>query len=92
MKKKYKRQIKNIMEHFNFERVSQIMCQTDWRWGRDVPEVDDLKKTAKHMLRTVARDNVYYSSTGGFSAVNNEGKLDLFFGEDSLLITDKEYK
>jgi len=90
MKKKYKRQIKYIMENFNFERVLEIMCQTDWKWGEEVPDIDDLKKTAKHMLRTVARDNIYFSSTGGFSAINNEGKLDLFFGEDSLDITDED--
>lgn len=91
MKTKYKTQIKNIMDNFDFDRVVEIMICVNWRWRDEIPSTDEIRKTAEGLLKEVVNDKLRFASSGGFTAFKYKGKLDLFFGVDSLIITDIDY-
>jgi len=68
-------QIDEIMDWFEFEKVHEAMVATQWKWydGDNefgVPTLQQLKKKARSLLRTVAeaKEPDYISATGGFYA------------------------
>ena len=90
MKNKYREQIDNIMDGFDFKGARDLMLKTDWTWGdKQVPNISTIKKYALSLLEECVNRKLYFASTGGFTAIKRKGKLDLFFGIDSLIITDR---
>lgn len=72
-------EIESILDCFDFYRVKQVMDFLDWAWWDTdgVPEIWDLRKRARQLLRTAAREvvessrNEYCTSTGGFFVTAN---------------------
>ena len=70
--------IEDILDCFDFNKVKQVMDFLNWEWSFEgVPELWDLRKQARSLLKKVAekiqtcdRDN-YYVATGGFRAEAN---------------------
>lgn len=64
--------IDEVIDKFNFEKVLIAMQALDWRWqttrsnGLAVPTLQELKSTARHLLRESITHNVV--GTGGFEA------------------------
>lgn len=86
-------QIDQIMDEFDFLRVREIMEATDWTWSGQgdeyIPEESELRTVARRHLKAVAFDkDIEVSSSGGFTAEQNDGVLSLFFGVDSFGILD----
>lgn len=88
MKKKYVKQIDNIIECFNFNDVQSIMKKTDWVWYIThtpvLPSIKVLKECARELLEKAVSHK--FASSGGFTAIKIKGRLYLFFGIDSLFI------
>jgi len=68
------RQIREILNNFDFNRVHDIMEFMGWKYSfgeghNRVPTVDDLKKHAGIMLMFIARANggTHHLKSGGFS-------------------------
>ena len=77
MKSKKKKQIDDIIENFNFEKVEKIMTLLAWTWFRSpsgVPTIEELKRQSKKMLKDVYEhaesndDSSISLRTGGFRA------------------------
>lgn len=81
--------IDDIMDNFNFEKVHNAMILMDWKWGyideAEVPELSELKKTARTLLKHVTAD-CKVCSTGGFEARNDNNVISLRF-----MIADWDY-
>jgi hypothetical protein len=79
------RTIAVIMEQFQWEKVRRAMLALNWHWVIDgklrVPQVEDLKATARRLLRGVAADPEHKENgTGGLVVrINEEGRLQLDF-------------
>ena len=81
-------QIDEIMDTFEFERVHAWMEHDGWTWGdsNEVPSTFELRRCARDLLKAAASGG--YCSTGGFTAIRDEGddesgpwiKLHLSFG------------
>lgn len=66
MKKKHQEAIDNIMDNFDFEKVYNAMVALDWEWRNEgVPDVSDLRKEARNLLKTALKDKTNVG-TGGF--------------------------
>jgi len=85
----FQEQVDNIMDEFEFERVHEIMKAVNWTWLDDgVPYVSDLRKEARRHL--YALRDIALSSSCGFTAMKINGVLDLYWGLNSLGMTDGE--
>lgn len=79
----YKKQIKEILEEFDFENVHESMVSLDWKWvtsdlkHKYIPDIQELKNTAQHCLEHAVK--YQFSETGGFLAVHSGGVLNLYF-------------
>lgn len=79
----YKKQIKDILENFDFEHVRKSMVALDWKWVTSdlkteyFPDIQELKVTAKLCLEHAIEST--FSETGGFLAANCSGVLNLYF-------------
>ena len=79
----YKKQIKDILENFDFEYVRKSMVSLDWKWvtsdlkSKYIPDIQELKETAKLCLEHAIEST--FSQTGGFLAANCSGVLNLYF-------------
>ena len=79
----YKKQIKKILEEFDFKRVHDSMVALDWRYTdydenkSYIPDIQELKNTAKFCLEHAVKYQL--SETGGFLAVHSGGVLNLYF-------------
>ena len=74
--------IEDLLDEFDFNKVHRVMQALNWRWaGIDgVPEVPDLRRQARDLLRHIAEaKNVRSVSTGGFTAYMHDGLLGLRF-------------
>ena len=80
----YQNQIDEIMDNFDFDRVQKMMAATDWTWHTDegsrMPSQPELREVARSCLRTVAERECFLVGTGGFTAINREGCLSLYWG------------
>jgi len=83
------KQIDEIMDTFEFGYVQEIMEAVDWRWGcsdvAHIPEEYELRKAARKLLNDVL-GGVMITGTGGFTAVNLDGDLVLFWGLEGGLV------
>ena len=79
MSENRQKQIKQIMEEFNFQRVHDAMVALDWTWtGVGVPSVCQLQDHARYLLNNVKKGHC--NNTGGFkTSCDEEGILSLEF-------------
>ena len=90
------KQIDEIMDTFEFDKVAKFMYITDWTWeigvNRHTPDEWELRQSARARLKEAAKSG--FSMTGGFTARKNEGecpeegkwvRMELQFGYSSLL-------
>jgi hypothetical protein len=75
--------IDHILDNFDFEKVHKAMEALDWKWGYimdtgtlQVPEVADLKKAARRMLReaVLCPEPDCTVATGGFYVQKLDGE------------------
>jgi len=77
--------IDEIMDHFDFDRVREIMGYLDWEWAdlddnKYFPKVHNLRMCARSLLRSACEHGTEFASSGGFSARRyKEGSLSLEF-------------
>lgn len=79
---KKKEAIDEILDNFNFERVHNVMMHLDWDWASTdgVPNISDLRKCARRLLKEVAYSEEYNSvGTGGLEAYKKDRELSLKF-------------
>lgn len=80
----YQKQIDEIMDNFDFDRVQKMMAATDWFWytdgGAHIPSQPELREAARVCLRTVAERECFLVASGGFTAMNQDGCLSLYWG------------
>ena len=87
-------QMDEIMDSFDFRKVSKMMEAVDWKWATtegDVPDEYELRKEARRLIKqAIAGEDC---ATGGFRAWVTDGRddngpwtrLNLTFGEDIML-------
>ena len=73
--------ISEIMNRFDFEKVHQYMVATGWKWHDQVPEMEDLRRTALRLLVDAQMDenDVTSVGTGGFRVYKLPWGLELVF-------------
>ena len=90
---KKKEAIEHILDNFDFEKVHETMTSLDWTWHSTdgVPEIPDLRKEARRLLKDVAKrkENKFFISTGGFQVYKEGGYLELKF---VIAEWDEEFK
>ena len=80
----YRKQIKRIMERFDFARVHRAMSALQWTWSMSasgVPSVYELRQEARRLLESVAESKKKRSSLscGGLLAEKVKKSLRLSF-------------
>lgn len=78
------RQITDIMNWFNFNKVWKVMEHLNWGWantGGEVPSVSQIRDHAQKLLEHVDEDfeSNGWIACGGFKAEKVEGRLALYF-------------
>lgn len=80
---KKKKAIEHILDNFDFERVHKVMTVLNWTWyfTEGVPEISDLRKEARRLLKDVAKrkEDRVCTGTGGFEVYKEDGVLELKF-------------
>lgn len=74
--------IEEIVDEFDFEKVHRVMLALNWQWHhtKGVPEIADLRRTARSLLKQVVESKGTLSvGTGGFTAYTHYGVLGLRF-------------
>ena len=88
-----KEAIENILDNFDFETVHKAMKALEWTWHftEGVPEIPDLRKEARRLLKDVAKrkEDKFFTSTGGFEVYKEGGFLELKF---VIAEWDEEFK
>jgi hypothetical protein len=85
-------QIDTIMDEFDFDRVLEIMAACNWGWSTgegdetEIPSGNEIRKTARRMLKQTVEEKHSLMSSGGFTVMKIRGRLYLFFGVDSTSI------
>ena len=77
----YEKQIKKIMDEFDFIRVHALMNATGWTWGGDkaAPSIERMKRCALELLEGCKRKRGWTSAIGGFKASCDGAYLSLSF-------------
>lgn len=85
----YDLKIKYVLDHFNFDKVHDVMTATDWKWqhmddpddsSTRVPSIERMKRTAAYLLYKVATGKEKNWATGGFQARRFvSGEIELSF-------------
>lgn len=74
----FQEMIDGCMDNFNFDEVAVAMKALGWKW-QDVgtPDVYDLRRCARELLKDVIARNCYKIATGGFEAIAHidEGEI-----------------
>jgi hypothetical protein len=80
----YEKDIDNIMEHFDFEKVYKVMMFLEWKWvtnsGLRVPDIQEIKTFARDLMTKAVNEmisydtNEYHTATGGFEVCLNKNK------------------
>lgn len=82
--------IQDILDNFDFEKCHRVMKSLNWTWLRGIPNVDDLKQSARSRLEcaiegvlnrkdTLPSNYYYFCSSGGLKATawkNRYGHLE----------------
>jgi hypothetical protein len=81
--------INYILDHFDFDKVHNIMTILDWKWycndinsGLSVPSIDNIKNTAFELLSDMCKTDINYgdyTETGGFRVTMRNDYLELEF-------------
>lgn len=85
----YEKQIQDILEYFDFERVHETMTKLNLTWVSSdlkleyIPEIEELKEHAKECLEKAIKYK--WSESGGFIATNTSGVLNLYFVVESTM-------
>ena len=82
-------QIDEIMDNFDFERVHRMMNTLDWKWvdgdGEfSVPDVPELRKTARRLLYQVIDEGFIHCGSGGFNVSKGENWIVLQWGPEYM--------
>ncbi len=79
----YQKQIDEIMDYFDFDRVKKVMDFLKWEWGYpgEVPEVAQIRQLARKLLNEAANSHIsrYSTGTGGFNVYKEDCYLSLVF-------------
>ena len=85
----YDLKIKYVLDHFNFEKVHDVMTASNWKWQHTddpedtthrVPTIERMKKVATHLLYQVSTQKEKTWGTGGFQARRFlSGQIELSF-------------
>ena len=90
---KKKEAIEHILDNFDFEIVHKAMTALDWEWASTdgVPEIPDLRKKARRLLKDVSKrkEDKFFTGTGGFEVSKEDRILELKFVIDEW---DEEFK
>ena len=75
--------IDEIMDNFDFEKVHKTMIALNWGWadsdgGLSIPDLSDIKKSARCRLKTAMEENVSCAS-GGFFVEKEDDYISLKF-------------
>ena len=95
MEKSMEDKIEEIIEHFDFEKVLDVMKHLDWKWSigneNRTPNIPELKSRARDVLQDVVDDqHTFWSiSTGGFCARKQKNNLELVFQLTRWTIIEK---
>lgn len=73
--------IDEIMDEFDFDRVYKTMVALNWTWHstNGVPNISDLRKSARGLLKSAVEYDQVMVSSGGFVAYKEDGILGLRF-------------
>jgi hypothetical protein len=82
-----RKEVKEIIEEFDFGKVQDVMTYLDWKWWDEVPTMGKLMVRASEMLEEVyseceSNKKEYTISTGGFFA-------EALYMEDSVKLSLK---
>ena len=60
--------IEEVMDWFDFEKVHRVMTMLDWKWANTggVPEIPDLRKRVRDLMRSLWNSEDVCHGTGGF--------------------------
>lgn len=82
----YLDKINEILYSFNFKKVRLVMKALNWKWstasldGAEIPSIERMQATARHLLTHVATTRDVVCATGGFYAHRyGNGVLELSF-------------
>jgi hypothetical protein len=74
-------QIDQIMDNFDFHKVQRYMDWADWKWwsteeegGGHVPDVSELRQSARRTLKSAFVEKLSYTGSGGLSVVRYSGE------------------
>ena len=80
------KQIDYIIEHFDFEKVHDVMEFLNWDWlGVGVPSIHHLKVEAERLMLKLISENCRTIGSGGFEALKRDnGDICLYFVVEEL--------
>lgn len=75
----YTKEIEEITEQFDFEKVRNYMAFVGWKYwdSPDTPTIENLKETASGLLERVKQDEIAWTMTGGFRASIDSSKHEM---------------
>lgn len=81
MKKWEEKSMCEILENFDFEKVEKIMKFLEWKWGDEIPDKYEIRRTAKGLLKDLILGKSNMISTGGFIAIKSRKhkQMSLYF-------------
>ena len=82
----FQTQIDEIMDHFNFTRVADVMHHLNWTWYSidGIPSESEIRTEARKRLRELQGTSNTLTSSGGLAAgTDSDGYLYLRFELDS---------
>ena len=69
-------QIDAILDSFDFEQVHKVMTAINWTWSEDgVPDIYELRKTVRQLLKDIQNQDLKRISTGGFTVDKNPNNI-----------------
>ena len=77
--------VEQVLDNFNFEKVKKVMIALDWKWyinlkeGCQVPSMYQLIKQAERLLYDIKKRDCIFLATGGFEVHYQYGSLTLKF-------------
>lgn len=87
--------IDEVMDNFDFEKVQKMMFAVGWKWindegGYSVPDVAELRRAARRMIKNTFKEGVFAMGTGGFEVQRGEDYIRLSWGPEYVAIQDDE--
>jgi len=87
--------IDEVMDNFNFEKVQKMMAAVNWWWvneegGDSVPDVADLRQSARRMIKNTFKEGVFAISSGGFRVERGEDYIRLSWGPEYIAYQEDE--